>query len=135
MSSPSIAVIGAGVAGTGAARTLQAAGVEVDLYARSGETPYNRTLVNKGIATGPLEPAQAKIARHRGHDPIGDGARARPQVSARLDSGDTGAYDALVIATGSRPRALDEEVIGRDQAISAGRLTTLHSAARRGPRP
>lgn len=47
----------------------------------------------------------------------------------RLESGDTHAYDALLIATGSRARTLDEEVIGRDQAVSAGRLTTLHSAA------
>lgn len=130
MSSPSIGVIGAGAAGTAAARTLQAAGVEVDLYTRSGETPYNRTLVNRGIAMGLLQPAQAtlpdtgattRLETVRGLDP-----RSR---QLRLDSGDTRAYDALVIATGSRPRTLDEEVIGRDQAISAGRLTTLHSAA------
>lgn len=79
MSSPSIAVIGAGAAGTGAARTLQAAGVEVDLYARSGETPYNRTLVNKGIATGqPRRPsAHATTTAARQSPPRWLGKRGR----------------------------------------------------------
>ena len=127
---PSIAIIGAGAAGTAAARTLHASGVDVDLYARNGEVPFNRTLVNKGIATGLLEPAQAALpdtgAALRSETVRGLDPRAR---RLRLDSGDTHAYDALLIATGSRPRTLDEEVIGRDQAISGGRLTTLHSAA------
>ncbi|MBP0645193.1 FAD-dependent oxidoreductase, partial [Mycobacterium tuberculosis] len=61
MRPPSIAIIGAGSAGTAAARTLHASGVDIDLYARNGEVPFNRTLVNKGIAVGPLEPAQASL--------------------------------------------------------------------------
>lgn len=61
MRMPSIAIIGAGAAGTAAARTLHASGVDVDLYARNGEVPFNRTLVNKGIAIGLLEPAQAAL--------------------------------------------------------------------------
>ncbi|ALU40311.1 pyridine nucleotide-disulfide oxidoreductase [Kocuria flava] len=130
MRMPSIAIIGAGAAGTAAARTLHASGVDVDLYARNGEVPFNRTLVNKGIAIGLLEPAQAALpdtgAALRSETVRGLDPRAR---RLRLDSGDTHAYDALLIATGSRPRTLDEEVIGRDQAISGGRLTTLHSAA------
>ncbi len=130
MSTPSIAIIGAGAAGTAAARSLHATGLDVDLYTRSGEAPYNRTLVNKGIAIGLLEPAQAALpdtgATLRSETVRGLDPRSR---RLRLDSGDTRAYDALLIATGSRPRTLDEEVIGRDQATSAGRLTTLHSAA------
>lgn len=130
MSTPSIAIIGAGAAGTTAARTLKAAGLDIDLYTRCGERPYNRTLVNKGIAIGLLEPAQAALpdtgATLRSETVRGLDPRAR---RLRLESGDTHAYDALLIATGSRARTLDEEVIGRDQAVSAGRLTTLHSAA------
>lgn len=130
MSTPSIAIIGAGAAGTAAARTLKAAGLDIDLYTRCGERPYNRTLVNKGIAIGLLEPAQAALpdtgATLRSETVRGLDPRAR---RLRLESGDTHAYDALLIATGSRARTLDEEVIGRDQAVSAGRLTTLHSAA------
>lgn len=130
MSTPSIAIIGAGAAGTAAARTLKAEGLDIDLYTRCGERPYNRTLVNKGIAIGLLEPAQAALpdtgATLRSETVRGLDPRAR---RLRLESGDTHAYDALLIATGSRARTLDEEVIGRDQAVSAGRLTTLHSAA------
>ena len=130
MRTPSIAIIGAGSAGTAAARTLHASGVDIDLYARNGEVPFNRTLVNKGIAVGPLEPAQAALpdtgATLRSETVRGLDPRSR---RLRLDSGESRAYDALLIATGSRPRTLDEEVIGRDQAISASRLTTLHSAA------
>ena len=46
-----------------------------------------------------------------------------------LDSGQSRTYDALIIASGSRPRTLDEAILGRDQALSAGRLTALHSIA------
>ncbi len=104
--------------------------LDIDLYTRCGERPYNRTLVNKGIAIGLLEPAQAALpdtgATLRSETVRGLDPRAR---RLRLESGDTHAYDALLSATGSRARTLDEEVIGRDQAVSAGRLTTLHSAA------
>jgi len=130
MSNPTIAIIGAGAAGTSAAKTLHTsdADIKVELFARSGERPHNRMLVNKGVAIGLLEPDQTALPATgvqtcadtvRGIDP-----RTR---EVRLDSGDTRAYDALIFATGSRPRILDETIAGRDQAVSAGRLTTLHS--------
>ncbi|PZP21038.1 MAG: pyridine nucleotide-disulfide oxidoreductase, partial [Kocuria rhizophila] len=54
-----VGIIGAGAAGTSAAKTLQASEVDIDieLFTRSGEQPHNRTLVNKGVAIGLLEPA------------------------------------------------------------------------------
>src|SRR5699024_11437531 len=70
-------------------------------------------------ATRPETDDQPSAATVRRIDP-----RTR---EVRLDSGDTRAYDALIFATGSRPRILDETIAGRDQAVSAGRLTTLHS--------
>lgn len=130
MSRLTVAVIGAGAAGTSAAETLHAspADVEVELFARNGERPHNRTLVNKGVAIGLLDPDQialpdtgtsASMDTVRGIDP-----RTR---RVQLDSGASRAFDALIIATGSRPRLLDDVVAGRDQALGAGRLTTLHS--------
>lgn len=125
-----IGIIGAGAAGTAAANRLRQSedDLAVELLTRTGEQPYNRTLVNKGVALGLLEPEQAALSgtgtqvtadTTRGIDP-----RTR---QVRLDSGDTRTYDALIIASGSRPCTLDESILGRDQAVSSGRLTTLHS--------
>lgn len=130
MSLPTVAIIGAGAAGTSAAKTLRAAvsGIDLELFTRTGEQPFNRTLVNKGVATGLLTPSDSALPDTgatvhadsvRGIDP-----RTR---ELHLDSGASRAYDALVIATGSRPRGLDESIVGRDHAASTGRLTTLHS--------
>lgn len=127
-----VGVIGAGAAGTSAAKTMQASGVdiEVDLLTRSGEQPYNRTLVNKGVATGLLEPDQIALPA-TGVETIADTVRGIDPRSrdVHLDSGKSRTYDALIIASGSRPRTLDETILGRDQALSAGRLTALHSIA------
>lgn len=130
MSPVRIDILGAGAAGTAAAKTLQAASPEVQaaVFARTGEQPFNRTLVNKGLAIGLLTPEQtglpetgAALVAHtvRGIDP-----RAR---QLHLASGESRTYDGLIIATGSRPRALGEDVLGRDDALASGRLTTLHS--------
>ncbi|MCM3577975.1 NAD(P)/FAD-dependent oxidoreductase [Micrococcus luteus] len=127
-----VGIIGAGAAGTSAAKTMQASGVdiEVDLLTRSGEQPYNRTLVNKGVATGLLEPDQIALPA-TGVETIADTVRGIDPRSrdVHLDSGKSRTYDALIIASGSRPRTLDETILGRDQALSAGRLTALHSIA------
>lgn len=125
-----VGIVGAGAAGTAATKALRASGVDVELFSRTGEQPSNRTLVNKGVAIGLLEPHQAALP-DVGVEPTADTVRSiDPRTrEVRLDSGERRAFDALLIATGSRPRTLDEEVIGRDQAVSAGRLTTLHSAA------
>ncbi|NHU86368.1 NAD(P)/FAD-dependent oxidoreductase [Kocuria sp. JC486] len=127
-----VGVIGAGAAGNAAAKTLTSAdtGIEVELFARTGEEPSNRTLVNKGVAIGLLEPGQAALPiagvaatadTVRGVDP-----RTR---EVRLDSGERRAFDALIVATGSRPVHLEEDIVGRDHALDTGRLTTLHSMA------
>lgn len=132
MSTPTIAIIGAGAAGTSAAKTLRAASpdIDIDLFTRTGERPFNRMLINKGVATGLITPDQAALpdtgATVRADTVRGIDPRTR---ELHLDSGASRAYDALIIASGSRPRVLDEAIIGRDQAIRAGRLTTLHSLA------
>lgn len=132
MSPVRIGILGAGAAGTAAAKILQTASPEmqIDLFTRTGEQPFNRTLVNKGIAIGLLTPAQATLPAPgatlvcdtvRGVDP-----RTRQVHQA---SGETRGYDRIILATGSRPRTLGEDVFGRDEALAAGRLTTLHSPA------
>lgn len=130
MNTLKVGIIGAGAAGTAAVKRLRQseADLTVELLTPTGEQPYNRTLVNKGVAIGLLEPEQTALPdtgiqmtadTTRGIDP-----RTR---QVRLDSGDTHTFDALIIASGSRPCALDEIIPGRDQAVRSGRLTTLHS--------
>lgn len=136
MSTHTVAIIGAGAAGTAAAKALHArsreggADIDVELFARTGEVPHNRTLVNKGVAIGLLEPHQTALPE-TGVRLTADTVRGIEPRSRRLhlDSGRSETFDALVIASGSRPRHLDEDIIGRDQATAAGRLTTLHSLA------
>src|SRR5699024_10347683 len=127
---PTIASIGAGAAGTSAAKTLHTsdADIKVELFARSGERPHNRMLVNKGVAIGLLEPDQTALPAAGVQTWADTGRGLDPRTrEARVVSADTRAYDALICATGSRPRILDETITGRDQAVSAGRLTTLRS--------
>lgn len=125
-----VGIVGAGAAGTAATKALLASDVDVELFTRTGEQPSNRTLVNKGVAIGLLEPHRARLP-DAGVEPTADTVRAiDPRTrEVRLDSGERRAFDALVIASGSRPRILDEEIIGRDEAVRSGRVTTLHSMA------
>ncbi|NLS09846.1 NAD(P)/FAD-dependent oxidoreductase [Nesterenkonia sp. MY13] len=130
MSQASIGILGAGAAGVAAAKTLRAANpeVQIDLLTRTGERPFNRTLVNKGVAIGLLSPDQAAVP-DAGATFVADTVRGIDPRSRQvhLASGESRAYDGMIIATGSRPRTLGEDVLGRDDGLASGRLTTLHS--------
>ena len=144
MPKPRVVILGAGAAGAAAARVLQATdAATVELVARTGEAPYNRTLVNKGVAVGLLTSAQATMP---GVHALEDTAeRVDPETrTAHLASGATVSFDALIIATGSAPRLLDGDIPGARDATEAGLLSALHSlddavrirdllARRRGP--
>ncbi|WP_206677966.1 hypothetical protein, partial [Salmonella enterica] len=58
-----VAVIGGGAAGNAAARALHTAdaALDLELFPRTHEQPTNRTLVNKGVVAGLLEPHQAVL--------------------------------------------------------------------------
>ncbi|OSM43961.1 FAD-dependent oxidoreductase [Nesterenkonia sp. PF2B19] len=130
MSPVRIGILGAGAAGVAAAKTLQAVSPEVqtDVFARTGEQPFNRTLVNKGVAIGLLTPQQTALPE-TGAALVADTVRSiDPRArQVHLASGQSRTYDGIIIATGSRPRTLGEDVLGRDDALATGRLTTLHS--------
>ena len=127
MPKPRVVILGAGAAGAAAARVLQATdAVSVELIARTGEAPYNRTLVNKGVAVGLLTSAQATMP---GVHALTDTAeRVDPEArTAHLASGDSLSFDALIVATGSAPRRLDGDIPGVRGATEAGLLSPLHS--------
>lgn len=127
MSPQKVLILGAGAAGAAAARVLHGSGtVSVTLVDRTGQAPYNRTLVNKGVAIGLLTPEQVVTP---GVEVISDTAvEVDPQgKTVRLASGRIEPYDALLLATGSTPRLLPDTLPGLTAATEAGRVTTLHS--------
>lgn len=130
MSPARIGILGAGAAGIAAAKTLVAAtpDVKVELLTRTEEQPFNRTLVNKGVAIGLLTPEQAALP-DTGATLVTDTVRSiDPRTrQVHIASGASPTYDGLIIATGSRPPTLGEDVLGRDDALASGKLTTLHS--------
>lgn len=128
MATPQILVLGAGAAGSAAARSLAARDdVRVTLVTQTRETPYTRMLI-KGVAFGPTSPELIKL-------PLPDieviadtvvGVKPSVQV-VQLASGVQLAYDALIVATGSKPRPLTTTVIHRETSANRGRVGTLHS--------
>jgi len=127
MSSPHVLVVGAGAAGSAAARLLAAVPeVAVTVLGRTRETPYNRTLVNKGIASGLLTPEQAALPTV--HALLDTATRIDAvERQVQLASGVSVGYDAVLVATGSNPRGLGAVIPGAYAAAAAGKLTTLHS--------
>lgn len=123
-----VLILGAGAAGTAAARTLTGRDdIDVTLIGRSGEKPYTRMLI-KGVATGPTPPEVIQLPL----PPVRyfDISATSVDTEARhvtLESGGTLPYDSLIVATGSTPRMLPSTVIGAADARAAGKLTALHS--------
>jgi NADPH-dependent 2,4-dienoyl-CoA reductase/sulfur reductase-like enzyme len=104
-----IVIVGGGPAGWAAATELRKLGFsgEVVVIAEEKLGPYDRPACSKGLLSGHQLPRDIRLR------PLGDdvtwriGARAEglDTVNRRvlLDTGEAYAYDALVIATGSRP--------------------------------
>ncbi|GGR17075.1 FAD-dependent oxidoreductase [Agromyces mediolanus] len=128
MSSRHVVVLGAGASGVGAARMLASRGdTRVTLVARSDETPSTRMLIT-GVAFGPLPPEAVALPLPE-VEFVADTAN-EVELGARrvrLASGARLGYDALIVATGSRPRGLPPELPGAAEASSAGLVHGLHS--------
>ncbi|MGV8913020.1 MAG: FAD-dependent oxidoreductase [Rhodoglobus sp.] len=128
MTAHHVVILGAGAAGTAAARTLVGSdGISTTIIGRTDETPYTRMLI-KGVAFGLTAPELIRLPMPH-TDFVADSAE-RVDIEARevhLASGDTITYDSLIVATGSRARSLDVTVAGAGQASRAGKLIALHS--------
>ncbi len=123
-----VVILGAGAAGTAAARALaEHSDVKTTIVGRTHERPYMRMLV-KGVAFGSTAAGLIRLPMPQADfvsdtvEHVDPGTR-----DVRLTSGATTAYDSLIVATGSRARALDANVSGAQQAALAGTLTTFRS--------
>ena len=130
-----VVIVGGGAAGTAAAIELRALGFAGPLTLVHGEevAPYNRTTVNKML----LQPgAQLDTVRTAvPNDPRFELLTTRAiglDTTARvvdLEEGQTLEYDAILIATGARPRRLPVRTVPADASRVNDRITYLRTFA------
>jgi NADPH-dependent 2,4-dienoyl-CoA reductase/sulfur reductase-like enzyme/nitrite reductase/ring-hydroxylating ferredoxin subunit len=132
---PKFVVIGAGAAGAAACAALRANGFagHLSLIGEESQEPYDRTALSKFVPSGEMAPTdvppllppnwleQAQIERIKGTIVCLD----VPTRQIRFDDGRTLAYDAALLASGSKPRL--PPVPGRDLK-SVYPLRTLQDA-------
>ncbi|WP_036553551.1 NAD(P)/FAD-dependent oxidoreductase [Nocardioides insulae] len=116
-SSPSIVVVGGGLAGASAVRELREAGHDgpISLVAAEPHPPYERPPLSKGILLGTAEAESAQVLEtqwYADHDVslfTGTAVTGLDPAAGQVLLGDTHlAYDRLLLATGSVPRRLPE---------------------------
>ncbi len=113
---PTFVVIGAGQAGGRAVEAMRAAGFagRIQLVGAEAHVPYERPPLSKKLLTGDVGPQSTylhdaafyddqHIELRLGVDAVAIGREAR---SVRLSTGETLAYDKLLLTTGSRVRRL-----------------------------
>lgn len=131
MTTHRVLILGAGAAGTAAARTLAGHDdLDVALVSGGEEEPYTRMLI-KGVAVGstPAEVIRLPLPNVRFVSDTADSVDATTH-RVRLASGRTLDYDSLIIATGSAPRHLPATVTGTAEAHSVTPLHSLRDALR-----
>ncbi|MEC3918741.1 NAD(P)/FAD-dependent oxidoreductase [Nocardia sp. CDC160] len=111
-----IVIVGAGVAGTTAARTLRTEGYtgEIVLLGAEPEAPYRRPMVSKEILAGTVEQRRTLLQPSDFWHAHGIDLRLGTTVESVepgpalvwLADGTAIGYDSLLLATGARPRAL-----------------------------
>lgn len=128
MSAHHVVILGAGAAGTAAARTLAGHdNLRTTIVGLTGETPYTRMLV-KSIAYGLSTPELIKLPMPQVDFFADTAEHVDPEARVvALASGAKITYDSLIVATGSRARDLVASIPGAVQAAQAGRLLSLHT--------
>jgi 3-phenylpropionate/trans-cinnamate dioxygenase ferredoxin reductase subunit len=110
------AIVGAGLAGAGAATALREAGFggRIALFGAENRLPYERPALSKGFLQGSEEEAKLLVhpadwyAEHRVELRLGDRVTSLDPRAHRLFAadGEVLRYDRLLLATGSSPRRL-----------------------------
>ena len=111
-----VLVVGASLAGWRAVETLRAEGFDgsISLIGEEAHLPYDRPPLSKQVLAGTWPPEKAVLAdkrrssEHRVHEVLGRRAVHLDAESRKVELNDGGVMqgDAIVIATGARPRPL-----------------------------
>lgn len=115
-------ILGAGAAGAHAVETLRVAGYQgrIVMVTQEDRLPYDRTWLSKDYFTGKVSPEQmplrsAEFYKNHNIEVLLNKQAVRVDAIAKtitFAEGDTLNYDALLLATGGKPRQLD--VPGKD---------------------
>lgn len=136
-----VVIVGAGQAGARCAEALRALGHAgpITLLGEEPQWPYERPPLSKSFLAGTSALDAARVLAPGWYAEHEVGLRLNDRVSAidshrhhiSLASGDTLPYDALVLATGARPRALGQgTAVLRNAADAAALRERLKSANR-----
>ena len=133
MNTASVVIVGAGAAGTAAATQLRSLGFDGDLTLVNAEEqiPYNRTTVNKTLLHPDSTHDSVRMALP--DDPrttLLAGRADRLDTERRtvvLQDGNHLSYDAVLIATGARPRPLPRRDQNTGDAELCDRVTPLRT--------
>ena len=117
MSTARVVIVGSGIAGITAAESLRAAGFTgpVTVIGEEPALPYRRTALSKDLLAADLSDDKIRLRKpefwaERDIEIITDCVIAQIDADAReavAGDGRRFAYDALVLATGGRPRSVD----------------------------
>ncbi|MFG3522597.1 NAD(P)/FAD-dependent oxidoreductase [Nocardia nova] len=133
-----IVVVGAGVAGATAARTLRTEGYtgEIVLLGAEERLPYRRPMVSKELLAGTANERRLLLESAKSWRELGIEVRPGTPVTGidvdrdrlHLGTGETLGYDALVLATGARARELPGPESGAYTLRTAADVEALRAA-------
>jgi NADPH-dependent 2,4-dienoyl-CoA reductase/sulfur reductase-like enzyme len=101
-----VAIVGASLAGLRCAQALRSKGFDgtISLHGDEATLPYDRPPLSKQVLAGAWEPDRIPLADDATYEALGLDLHLGERITS-ID--DVGVHDALVIATGARPRTID----------------------------
>jgi NADPH-dependent 2,4-dienoyl-CoA reductase/sulfur reductase-like enzyme len=124
-----VVIVGASLAGLRCAQALRAKGFDgtISLYGAEAELPYDRPPLSKQVLSGEWDASRIPLADEATYDALA----LDLEIGRRIDSvADLGPHDALVVATGARPRPLAGGTTLRTLADSLALGERLRAASR-----
>jgi NADPH-dependent 2,4-dienoyl-CoA reductase/sulfur reductase-like enzyme len=136
-----VVVVGSSVGGVRSVQELRRLGFEgeITLVGDESETPYDKPPLSKQLLLGTQTEAEISLLGEGGFEALGTDARLGVRatgldidsMSVSLADGDELEYDALVIATGVRPRTLAPSLTELDSVYTVRELRDSRALAAR----